>query len=124
MRAGNVVGRLSVFQLIIFRLFILWVPVCPISRSLGGSPLGGFFLWGMFLVFFFWGPGGGFPSVNMFVSSFAIEIDGYLFGFCTQHESVSLPLNVGLNLHWVWWSSPQSVHVSMFVERRPEKLGR
>ena len=76
MRAGNVVGRLSVFQLIIFRLFILWMPVCPISRSLGGSPLGGFFLWGRFLLFFFWGPGGGFPSVNMFVSSFAIGVDG------------------------------------------------
>ena len=45
-------------------------------------------------------------------------------GFGTQHESVSLPLNVGLNLHLVWWSSPQSVHVSVFVERRPEKLGR
>ena len=44
MRAGNVAGRLSVFQLMIFRLFILWVPVCPISHSLGGSPLDGVFL--------------------------------------------------------------------------------
>ncbi len=78
----------------------------------------------MFLVFFFWGPGGSFSSVSMFVSSFAIGIVGHLLGFCALHESVIRPLKVGLNLQWVWWSLSQSVHVSVFVEKWPEKLGR
>ena len=120
MRAGNVVGRLSMFQFMKFRLFILWVPVCPVSSFLGGFLLDGGLLWAVFL-----GVGGVFfSSLRMFVTSFVVVIVGYWLGFEFLQESVIRPLKAGLKDHWVRCSVLQIIQFPVFVEILPEKLGR
>ena len=125
MRAESVFGRLSVFQLTMFKLFTLWVPVCPVLSSLGGSPLGGVFFLGALLIVvrlehdrLFFSPR------RMLVNSVVLAIVGNWCGLEFLQDSVIRPLKVGFRFHVVRCSALQIRQFPLFVETLPQKLGR